>query len=101
MVKTRLLELLCRDGICCTIAAIELGCDEQDGCIWVDRLDLSLEGAKAVHRVAVVDSDAKHEAVCVRVYELTMCTELGISAGIDNLDIDRPSVKLALTAEYV
>ena len=55
-----------------------------------DTLDLSLPSLNALKRVYVVGAHANHEHVCTLVLSLTIDTEMSITTGIVNLNLDLP-----------
>ena len=99
MMEANLLKLLRGDCIHGAVTAVVLCCNKKDKCVGVDRLDLGLKLIDALQGFSRVDGDAEHEAVSVRVYELPMTAKLRVSIRVDDLDVDRSSIKFELTSK--
>ena len=67
------------------VAQIALCPNQDDGCVGADLADLSLPTDDVVVGGATVDGDTQHEAISPIVTDLTIDTEVGITASVVDL----------------
>ena len=79
------LELVERDWAVAAVAQITLGADQDDWCIGADLADLRLPPNDVFEGGARIDSDTQHEAIGPIVTDLTVDTEMWITASVMDL----------------
>ena len=95
------LELVERDWAVAVVAQIALGADQDDWCIGADLADLRLPPNDVFEGGARIDGDTQHEAISPIVADLTVDTEMGITASVMDLQPNRLSFKSPLALEYI
>ena len=95
------LELVERDWAVAVVAQIALGADQDDWCIGADLADLRLPSNDVFEGGARIDGDTQHEAISPIVADLTVDTEMGITASVMDLQPNRLSFKSPLALEYI
>ena len=98
------LELVERDCVIGAAAQIALGTNQDDRCIGADLADLRLPSNDVVKGGASIgpsDGDTQHEAIGPIVTDLTVDTEMWITASVMDLQPDLLSFKSPLALEYI
>ena len=95
------LQLLYRHRISATFSQIALRTHKDDGHVLADLSDLGSPFAHIVKRVSVIYGHAEHESIRAIIAHSSVDTEMGISAGIVDLDRQILVIKFAGALENI